>query len=369
MIAAMGCDVLVIGHGAAGCLAASALAGKGPEVILVGRGTTATELSTGRISLPGGPERRLAELCRSVGEGHGLYLSDVGRTDAITNLGTVASQDLTSPHDWLVSSGGRVAVLGLRGNLDLDPDLVCRSLASRLPSLVADPYWTDPGLPEAIDAGRGVLSEEAKEAVDLLGGVLAELEQDTVVLPPLFSGPLYNGALTRLERACGREVREPATPMSIPGRRLQACLESHAVRSGCCLLKEREVSGLLFDGDRASTAIVHSGLREQTIGFRAAVWAAGGVVGGGLTVSGEDVVDPLGVFAVGTAMVGGVLTSALSSGILHRDGWAVRSDGSVVKNVVVAGSSLPGISYPLGCGLGEVVSSALDAAAMAEEAL
>lgn len=367
MIAGLRCDVLVMGHGAAGCLAAATLAGKGLDVVLVGRGTTATELSTARIALPEGQE--MAVLLRSMGREHGLYSAPAGRMKAITNAGTIAFQDLTSLHDWLVLPDDRVAVLGLRGNEDLDPDLACRSLACRVPSLKCEPYWADPGIPAAVDAGRdGMLSQEARRAIDVLSGVLSELRQETVVLPPLFAGPLYEQALAKLEAASGRRVREPATPLSNPGRRLQACLVEHAVRSGCRFLGERGVRSMTFDGPRASSAVVSSGLRELTISFRASLLATGGVVGGGLTVSGEEVIDPLGAFAV-EGPRGPPLTRVLSSGVPHYEGHAIRNDGTVASNVMVAGASLPGMSFPLGRGLGDVMASALDTAQRMSEEL
>lgn len=367
MIAGLRCDVLVMGHGAAGCLAAATLAGKGLDVVVAGRGTTATELSTARITLP---ERQgIAALLQSMGRGHGLYSAPAGRTRAITNAGTIASQDLTSRHDWLVLPDDRVAVLGLRGDEDLDPDLACRSLACREPSLKCEPYWADPGTPAAVDAGRdGMLSEEAREAIDALSGVLSELKQETVVVPPLFTGPLYDQALTKLEAASGRRVREPATPLSNPGRRLQACLVEHAVRSGCRFLGEREVRSMTFDGSKASSAVVSSGLRELTISFRASLLATGGVVGGGLAVSGEEVIDPLGAFVI-EGPRGPPLTGVLSSGMRHHVGHAIRADGTVASNVMVAGASLPGMSFPLGRGLGDVMASALDAAQRISEEL
>ena len=236
MIAGTQCDVLVIGHGASGCLAGAAMAQKGLDVIVVGLGTTATELSTSRVSLPEVDRERLVCLFRSVGEGHGLYSSSTGKVPAISCLGTITTQDLTSAHDWLASGQMSTAVLGLRGNGCMDPDAVCRSLSRRYPDLECRPLWTDPGVPAEIGSGNGrTLSEEAQEAVDILCGPLSEVEEDLVVVPPLFSGPLYARALERLERASGRHVREPATPLSVPGRRLQACLEDHVRRSGCRL--------------------------------------------------------------------------------------------------------------------------------------
>ena len=125
---------------------------------------------------------------------------------------------------------------------------------------------------------------------------------------------------------------------------------------------------MVFREGRVTSVVVRSGLREMLIGCRAVVLATGGLVGGGLAVSGGGVIDPMGAFAVG-GPGGPVLTAALSSGILHREGRALRSDGAVVPNVLLAGSVIPGNAFPLGRGLGDVMSSALDAATMALEEL
>lgn len=371
MIPGTQCDVLVIGHGAAGCVAAAALAARGLDVIVVGMGTTATELSTARVSLPGDDGRQLTELFRTVGASHGLYGASAGKVSAISCLGTISSQDMTSAHDWLVSDEGRTAVLGLRGNGCMDPDAVCRSLSRRLPDLECRPLWTDLGVPAEIYAGSGGrLSDEALEAVDLLRGPLSDIGEDLVVMPPLFSGPLHAQALDRLEVVSGRHVREPATPLSVPGRRLQACLEDHARRSGCRLLKGREARRLVVENGVATGAAVRSGLREQAIGFRAAVLALGNLIGGGLAIAGEELIAPIGPLRTGGPLAGGMpLTSVLSSGLLDRGGRAVLDDGTAVDNLTVAGSALAGLSFPLGRGLGDVASSALEAAASIMEAL
>jgi anaerobic glycerol-3-phosphate dehydrogenase len=366
------CDVLVVGRGAAGCIASLRLAEAGAAVTLVGRETTATGLSTGRIDLRGTEnEPFLSELLRRLGVGHGLYQVPTGPKEAITNCGTFAHQSLSSVHDWCGPFEGKVAVMGLNGHPDLDPVLVRSALESSGRGLECNSYWADLGLPCRISAGKGPgLGEEAAAAVDLLSDALVDLSEDQVVLPPLFAGPNYAQALSALERSVGRRVLEPMTPLSVPGGRLQACLEEAATAAGCSLWKEREMRGLTVEGSVATAAMLRSGLREIVVRPKAVVLATGNLAAGGLVAEGQAVLDPLGQFALehaeGRRLASIPLTRSLSIGVGNVKGRAVLLDGTVTDNIVVAGSAAPGLSYPLGRGLGQVIA---DAWAKAEQVL
>ena len=123
----------------------------------------------------------------------------------------------------------------------------------------------------------------------------------------------------------------------------------------------------------ASAAQLSSGGRSQRVDFNALVLATGNVTSGGLAVEGRDIVDPLGIFQVASSPASGIasrhLLSALSSGMVTRDGKAVTRQGSTLRNVIPVGSLVRGMSYPLGRGLGDVVLQAWKAALVAEDAL
>ncbi|OPX62989.1 MAG: anaerobic glycerol-3-phosphate dehydrogenase subunit B [Methanomassiliicoccales archaeon PtaB.Bin134] len=369
------CDVLVVGNGAAGCLASTLLARRGYDVCMVSRGATSTSLSTSRTSLSGVPRRKeVTQLLRGLGAAYGLFGSNPGREEGITSLGSIMRQDLSSPHDWLRTGPERTAVLGLKGNTDLDPDLLCRMVGKY--DFLGDcrPYWADLGLPTSIDAGGGpTITRESRVAVEELAETISEMDEETVIIPPLFLGPRHDLALSILERSSGRFVREAATPLSNPGRRLQACLEHGALDSGCRLLRDRQIIGSVAQGDGLQEVRIMSGLREGTIRFRALVLATGNIVSGGLQVGCDGPYDPVFDLAIDKCVTGSLrstaLTSALSAGIRNHDGRAIRKDGSVMQNVWVAGSACPGLSYPLGKGLGHVASSSLTIAEMVGESL
>jgi anaerobic glycerol-3-phosphate dehydrogenase len=370
------CDVLVAGRGAAGCVAASRLAAVGAKVLLIGRESSATSLSTGRLDLRGvGNEDALSGMMMKLGARFGMYQASPGPRNIVSNCGTIGCQTLSSEHDWTAGPGdGRKAVVGLKGNPDLDPVLVCSALKGACPDVECRPYWAEVELPYAINAGSGTtLAEGADLAVERLACFLGDLDYDEVVLPPLFTGANHGRALSFLERSSGRTVREAMTPLSNPGRRLQACLEEAAVRAGCALWRGRELVGLEIASHDVTGAVLRSGLRTVSVRPRALLLATGNLVAGGLAVQRDEVIDPLGLFAIAGAEGNGVsspvLSGCLSKGIRNEGGRAVLVDGTLAGNAWVVGSAAPGCSYPLGRGLGPAMADAWAKSEMVREAL
>lgn len=359
-------DVLVAGGGAAGLTVAARLALNGRSVTVASSATPATALSTGRVLLDhGDPEAEewasffLAQF-RRLGA---YYVMSERPTVAMTNLGTGLRQSLTSPlFDWTAKDRD-VAVVGLFGNGDLDPDLVGREMGrSRRPRPRA--YWFSPSTSPELDPER--FAEELGEAL------MNDVAEGTVVLPPLPSETPY-GLLAELRKRSGRRVVEAATPLSWPGRRLQSLLEGTAERLGVRILRDRRLLSIDVSGREAGGALLSSGARDQRVAFNGLVLATGNVISGGLSISGREVVDPLGMFKVSPSRSSGVgsrpLRTALSSGLVTRRGRMVTKQGASLRNVTAVGSLLSGISYPLGRGLGDVIMQAWKAAPTVEEYL
>jgi anaerobic glycerol-3-phosphate dehydrogenase len=263
-------------------MAGIALAKQGREVIIVGRGTTSTALSTGRLWL--GPElrgdRSLVTAIKEVGEHLRWFDARPGPLIAVTNNGTLARQDLSSAHDWVLDPGRPTAVVGVRGNQDLDPDLACRSLAEAGTGAACQAYWldlpalrSDPGSPDSPRDGG---------PMDELASCLGGLKEEAVVLPPLFGGLDQVDLMDRLARASGREIFEPMTPLSLPGLRLQSGLERAAREAGCLLWKDVLVGDVQVRDGRGSRATLLSGMRELAVQPGAFVLATGNLVGCGL---------------------------------------------------------------------------------------
>jgi len=354
------CDALVIGHGVAGCVAASVMASKGLRTVLVGDGPTATSMSAGRPLIPDAPESgRLAKWFVDAGGTWGLFQRGSGERDVMTSIGTVVKQSLHSSHEWSANEAPAAAV-GIMGDPDLDPDLLSSWAASSGRRVSA--YWTDLGNWRALGEG---------EAADALASALADLKEETAVIPPLFPGRDREARLLSIEAKSGRKVREALTPLSVPGRRLQGCLEDAAAASGCQVLKGRRVEEIVMDGREAVCAIISSGMRTFRIsGMRAVVLAPGGLAVGGLAVDGSDVREPLLGLDVREKRVRTprcpLLRAAMSSGVAVKDHRPTLADGTLAGNVFVAGSVAAGMSFPSGKGLGH---AALDAMLAADAAL
>lgn len=95
------------------------------------------------------------------------------------------------------------------------------------------------------------------------------------------------------------------------------------------------------------------------------------MVGGGLGISGRDVVDPLGTFDIryledetGNNVIGRVS----SGGFRTDEKLAAFVKGEKIRNLFIAGASLPGMSIVTGNGIGDAMVTALIASRNAREA-
>lgn len=358
-------EVLVVGGGCAGLTVASRLALRGHGVTVVSCATPATALSTGQILLDVNDRsaEEWASFFMAQFRRQGAYY-ELSRTPIIgfTNLGTTAPRSISSPlFDW-TAQDKNVAVVGIVGNDDFYPDLVCHELY-RTHRAKAKPYWLTPSASPELDS-EGFIEE--------VGDALMDLPESIAVLPPLPSRTPY-GLLAELRKRTGRRVVEPATPLSWPGRRFQRLMENTAAMMGVRILKDRRMVALRIEKGRAVEATLSSGARAQEVRFNTLVLATGGLISGGLAVKGTEVVDPLGLFQVETAPGNGIaspsLRSALSAGLSTHHGRPITRQGEELTNVVVAGSIHCGLSHPLGQGLGAVLVHAWKAAQRAEEVL
>ena len=137
-------DVLVVGHGIAGSIVASFLATQGRSVMVVGNGTTSTELSTGCFELSDRDKEASAS-----GEFLIPRLRDAGmemiRTvdrPLITNIGTLLRCEYAGKATAGPIEKDGLAILGVLGDPDLDPDLVSCMLSSSR-KMTSRPYWTN----------------------------------------------------------------------------------------------------------------------------------------------------------------------------------------------------------------------------------
>ncbi len=273
-------DVLVLGGGMAGAVAALSARAGGARVALVRRSPGATALSSGAIAVapdlgagPGEPlawrrgpieaARRLAALRPE--HPYALLGADLGRLPEALAFAARALDPLLSPAldrprflatplggaagaalcqrsmaaGDLLTARGPLAVVGFRGHLGFDAGLVAAGLARCATrggpeafALEVELPFDDPAarpheLARALDAPgvAEVLGERLREA-------LAGRGAGTALLPPVLGLAPAARTVERLSAAAGLPVAETLSDVpSVPGLRLQAIKRSPARRS------------------------------------------------------------------------------------------------------------------------------------------
>jgi len=411
---------LVIGHGASGLMAASALAGQNNNVLVVGKGTTSTSLSTGCVSYirkdilkQERGEIDLEALARSVHpfndimERGSLTLEEVlpemssfflrslsdqglGMTDdafhffdMLTNAGTSYSCSIapyfTASGRLDRLEGGRLALVGIEGQRDLDPRLIASMSHGQLPGRRVRPYWRK----LACMSKGGMTATEA--ALRFQGGgqeelakIISHLDEENVAIPPLFGLHSMQKGMSMLCSESGKNVFELVTPMSLPGIRFQEAMERAAVGNGCRLLRNHLVTRLEVKGGRVVSALIETPTRKQLVHFNSLILATGDLVGGGLSLVGREVVDPFSTFKVGKfgeletlpGQTGydGIMRQVIETGYLVTNEMRLMSkDGTPFENAFGAGAALASFSFPTGVGLGGELLTAWVAAEYARE--
>jgi anaerobic glycerol-3-phosphate dehydrogenase len=350
-------EFLVIGGGAAGMLVATYLSEHRRHVALVDTGTSCTALSTGCFNGTGVNEDLLDFLLPRLASNGLSMVRDLERTPLLGNAGNRYRCWLAPRYTALGTLESiqrtKLAVVGIEGNPEVDPDLVC-SILRQEAGLRAEPVQ---------------IASKGRVSLDYLCDELGKVEADAIMLPPLFPIRDHESAMLVLTERTGRMVFEPVTPLSLPGLRLAEAMRGMLDNSGCQVLDHRRVTKLIQIGGRYDTAIVQTPGTTQEINFSTLVIAGGNVIGPGLMVSGKEVTDPFEAFAIARKQenLSGVVNRALSSGY-EVDGRyrTIMNNGNSTENVYACGSALAGVSYPLGRGLLDVLDGAWDVAHNAE---
>lgn len=410
---------MVIGHGASGLMAASALASQN-NVLVVGKGTTATSMSTGCVSYirkdilkqeKGAID--LEALARSVHPFNDIIergslnleevlpqvssfflrsLSDQGLEmtddafnffDMLTNVGTSyacsIAPNFTASGRLDRLEGGRLALLGIEGHKDLDPRLVASMCAGHLQGTRVRAYWRR----LACMSQGGMTATEAalrfqNGGIEELAKALSNLDEENVAIPPLFGLQSLQKGMSELCSGSGRNVFELVTPMSLPGLRLQEAMERAALGHGCRLMRNHLVTRLEVEGERVLSALIETPTRRQQVSFNSLILATGDLVGGGLALAGREVVDPFSTFKVGSfgelealpnqTGYDATMRQVVEAGYLVTNEMRLMTkDGRPFENAFGAGAALASFSFPTGVGLGGELLTAWVAAEYARE--
>lgn len=375
-------DVLVVGQGVAGLMCAWMLSQADLDVAIVGRGTSASEMSTGCVSFPrDGKLSSLLDLelddetwagemaedlfSSMMDKAKNTYFGSRDNSVKVMGHNGLGLWTNLAPRFTFISSeaeisGKRLGVLGIEDIGTIDPKLFAR--------LASHTARTEVQSKELISSGRGgacpvplTPSARSEEMVENIAAVLKEYDADVVFLPPLFSLDEHLNNLDRLERTSGRELSEPATPLSIPGQRMCRAMERAVMGSRVLSLTGRKLVQFRIDDAGSVDTVITSGLRTQEVRAKTMIHCGGGIVSGGLELEGSSPKDPLNVLDVVAS--NGVkgrskIEMALSHGLRVDSKQHAFSKGERLDNVYVAGSALPGLNHVQGLGSGAAMTTA-----------
>lgn len=405
-------DVVVIGGGLSGMLAAAAARGQGARVALVAEGAGTLELSSGCIDLLGAgaggrtgddPWAALARLASAfpdhpyalLGRGTvcaalaafqavcargGLFYEaapDRSNQFVVTALGALRPTYLVPGGMAAPRTGEPLWIAGFPALRDFHPGVVAAGLGRCLPGTPITWGWVDlPPVPggqgdqlHPVTLARCMDDPAFRTAlVRQVAAARPAGPPPRLILLPAVLG-LHAAAAVRAELAIALEAavaEVPLPPPSVPGLRLADVWRHHLQQEHAELLLGARAVGARLDGNRAAAVTVS--LPGGTAEFRADafVLATGGIVGNGLVPRGRTVTEPIAGLPVeipasgdSGAWAGRTLLPAAGHGF-SRIG--VRTDATLrpagLENLYVCGRMLAGQDpYAQGCGGGVAVAS------------
>ncbi|HQQ25446.1 MAG TPA: hypothetical protein PLR51_04100 [Methanomassiliicoccales archaeon] len=335
---------LVVGNGAAGYFSAWLLRKRGWEVILVGRGTPSTALSTGCL-------RSLPDICRAeISE----FLDSeamppvTGRREGVSKIGTPFQCWMSPSHStWEEGEGPKsIAVAGLEGHPSLHLHTASAILNGR--GIKAEPFTIPGSVPPDAPPTSSFRNDEAWE---VLAEGLKGTSSEVVLIPAMVHLRDYR-RLDRLEVRSGRKVLEAISPLSAPGQRLADLMCSRAAEAGVTIWDGRKVTALDVQVDAMRGATVAGGMEARDIKVDAAIVATGSPVVDGLDLNERGICDPFSRFLVVRS------NDPLRGGYDSSNNMLLTIDGRVMKNLAGAGDCLSSERRRYGSGLTESLESA-----------
>ena len=311
-------DILVIGAGPAGLLAAWIARRRGAKVRVLATGIGTTHISPGWLRIldaeddlrtaldgwiaahPGHPYAlaglealaggiaALREVCAEAGIS---YVGDLsGNFRLPTALGAVLPAALV-PESFAagdVAAPGAMLIAGPAGWRDFYPTLCADNLARQ--GIAAQGVFFD--LPQMHAASQFDLTPVGLarlfEQADVRAAVAAQLKPrldgaTRVGFPAVLGLEHHTETWRDLQDRLGVPVFEiPTLPPSVPGIRLYNALKAALTRAGVPILLDMAVSRGLAEGTRATGVVVPGVVREMTYRADTIILATGGLYGGGI---------------------------------------------------------------------------------------
>lgn len=316
-------DVIVVGSGLAGLMAAHAAVKKGASVKLVSEGMGNLSISPGCIDLLGYDkngerledpwsgmaqlpayhpysllgreviETSLNELCSAL-ESRGYKLASNGSSNTLlpTIMGTfkptwLASADVA--HDT-IHNAQKILVLSVRGFRDCRPQLITSQLRrykdwenKSYDTLVLPAPFEEHG--RAINALDLAHMLDRPHGLDWFMNKVKDIgkKYDLVLMPPLLGAKPDSPARKKVADGLGCPYVEMlSVPPGVAGLRIRKALVNLLVEQGVEFYENARVTGATIKDGKGESIQIYSTGREKTLTAKAFVVATGGVISGGV---------------------------------------------------------------------------------------
>ncbi len=326
-------DIVVIGGGLAGLMAAAAATKRGKKVTLLSLGSGTLTIGGGIVDVMGYLEGGIPAATPSagllqVGDGHPYkkigrpaieesirffkeiceqegysYIGNLDKTQWIpTAAGTLKPTCLVpkTMDTTELKKADKVTVLGFDALKDFYPSLIAKNF-KKIPAFAQKEYevvMVDPKLSE----GRDVTALDVARWLDTEEGLASCIEKmrnvidsgSVVIIPPVLGTRPDYAVKEKLEKALGCHFVETASvPPSITGLRLRTMLVRYLKKNGVRIVEQAIVAKSIVEDGKCVAVITEGVDRERTYHAKSFILANGGFYGGGLLAEPGKVIEPI----------------------------------------------------------------------------
>jgi len=310
-------DVIVVGSGLAGLMAAAVAVDRGQSIALITYGSGSLPLASGAIDFMKGTSP--VDAIKTLPEHHpykkiGLKVCDAaakffcdvvakanlpycGRLSAqipiVTAVGTLKYSALV-PEGMDASKLAdkkKIFVVEVKGLKDFYAAMIADNLKKFFP----EKTFATAKLDLNLLGGRDITCMDAAQILtgneQLLADGLKTLDagdDDAIIIPPIL-GLEGNSSREEIKPQIRAEIFETTClPPSPPGIRLQRAFIKYLQRSGVRIYENSKVIRGVVDGKKISGVVVENAVREKTFRARKIILATGGFYSGGITMRDFD---------------------------------------------------------------------------------
>ena len=299
-------DVIIVGGGLAGLMAAATAAYRGQRVALITYGSGSLPLASGAIDFGSFENLPAHHPYKKIGlkniDAAAKFFCDVAASDNLPYNGRLSAQIPivtavgTLKYSALVPESmdatnlfnkKKIYVASIKGL----KDFYAAMLVDNLKKYFTDKIFEIVKIDLNLLGGRDITCMDAAQILTGNEQILADglknlntTEDDAIIIPPIL-GLEGNTSRAEVKSQCRAEIFETTClPPSPPGIRLQRAFIKYLQKSGVKIFESSKVVRGVIDGKKITGVVVENAVREKIFPARKVILATGGFYSGGLTM-------------------------------------------------------------------------------------